>query len=343
MKNIITSTLIFCFVLFIYVHIHFHIKTSNDLEIYEIEQPSKEKLEEICDLRQPVIFHFENNSILNNCNNNNLLQIYDAFDIKIRNLKDTDFNQELYIPLTLKNSINVINEDNDSKYLIEKNNEFIEETGLIKCFKYNDIFLRPFMVSNSFYDYMLASNNATTPFRYNIDYRNYFYVTEGSVHIKLAPPKNSRYLYQVKDYENFEFRSPVNPWNVQPQYKPDFDKIKCLEVEVNKGNIIHIPAYWWYSIKFNKNTSVTSFRYRTYMNNIAILPHIVTSLLQGQNIKRNYTNKSNNTLPTESVKFEPTNVESVKLEPTNVESVKLEPTNVESVKLEPTNVDLSNV
>ena len=30
----------------------------NDLEVYEIEQPSKDKLEEICDLRQPVIFDY---------------------------------------------------------------------------------------------------------------------------------------------------------------------------------------------------------------------------------------------------------------------------------------------
>ena len=40
--NIIIKTLVFCIVLFIYLHIFFQLKTSNDLEIYEIEQPSKE-------------------------------------------------------------------------------------------------------------------------------------------------------------------------------------------------------------------------------------------------------------------------------------------------------------
>ena len=55
MKTLL-SVLIFCIVLFIYLHINFHLKVSNDLEVYEIEQPSKEKLEEICDIRQPVIF-----------------------------------------------------------------------------------------------------------------------------------------------------------------------------------------------------------------------------------------------------------------------------------------------
>jgi len=48
------AVLIFCVILFFYLHIYFHMKTSNDLEVYEIDQPSKDKLEEVCDLRQPV-------------------------------------------------------------------------------------------------------------------------------------------------------------------------------------------------------------------------------------------------------------------------------------------------
>ena len=59
---------IFCIVLFLYLHIQFHLKTSNDLEIYTIEEPSKEKLEEICDLRQPVIIDYKVDNIIENCN-----------------------------------------------------------------------------------------------------------------------------------------------------------------------------------------------------------------------------------------------------------------------------------
>ena len=47
MMKIIFGFIIFCLVLFIYLHIQFHLKTSNDLEMYEVEQASKEKLEEI--------------------------------------------------------------------------------------------------------------------------------------------------------------------------------------------------------------------------------------------------------------------------------------------------------
>ena len=55
MLKIIIGIFIFCLTLFFYLHIRFHCKTSDDLEIYEVEQVSKEKIEEICDLRQPVI------------------------------------------------------------------------------------------------------------------------------------------------------------------------------------------------------------------------------------------------------------------------------------------------
>jgi hypothetical protein len=78
----------------------------------------------------------------------------------------------------------------------------------------------------------------------------------------------------------------VNPWAPQPQFKADFDKMKCLDIVLKQGQTLFVPPYWWYSIEFQKNSSITSFRYRTYMNNIAVVPHICMYLLQNQNVKR---------------------------------------------------------
>jgi hypothetical protein len=107
----------------------------------------------------------------------------------------------------------------------------------------------------------------------------------------MAPPKSSRYLYPINDYENFEFRSQINPWNPQSKFKADFDKIKCLEIVLNPGRFLFIPAYWWYSFKFAEDTSVSCFRYRTYMNNIAISPNIFMYALQNQNVERKIAKK----------------------------------------------------
>lgn len=285
--RVILNLLIFCLVLFIYLHVYYHIKTSDDLEVYEIDQPSKDKLEEICDLRQPVIFDYPNERLLQSCKRNIIQDTYGAFDIKIRNVKkDIDDEEELYIPLTYTSALSAINEDSDGKYVLENNNDFLEETGMIKTFRYNDSFIRPYMVSTCLYDLTMASSNTKSPFRYDVNYRNYYLVTEGSIKIKLAPPKSAKYLYPQNDYENFEFRSPVNPWNVQQQYKPDFDKIKCLEVSLSEGQMIYIPAYWWYSIEYNEVSTVCTFKYRTYMNVVAIFPKLAMRLLQSQNVKR---------------------------------------------------------
>ena len=290
--EIIIGFFIFCLVLFIYLHVQFHLKTSEDLEMYEVEQPSKDKLEEICDLRQPVIFDFDCQKIVESSNKSYISNNYNAFEIKIRNVKETDPNSELYIPLPLHAANKLFNEDNNSTYFSENNNEFLEETGVIKSLKYNDEFLRPYMVSNCNYDIMLGSANTCTPFRYEINYRNYYLLTEGSAQIKLAPPHSIRYLYPNYDYENFEFRSPVDPWSPQPKYIADFDKMKCLEFTLIPGKTLYIPAYWWYTIKFNKNTSISCFNYRTYMNNIAVAPYIGMHALQIQNVKRNIVKKA---------------------------------------------------
>jgi hypothetical protein len=291
--EIIIGFFIFCLVLFIYLHIQFHLKTGEDLEMYEVDEPSKEKLEEICDIRQPVLFDFDNKKIIENTNKTYIAANYYAFETKVRNVKDeSDTNLELYMPLPLHATIKLFNEDKTSSYFSENNSEFLEETGVVKSMRYNDEFLRPYMVSNCNYDIMMGSKDVCTPFRYEINYRNFFLLTQGSAQIKMAPPHCIKYLYPNYDYENFEFRSPVNPWSPQPKYKADFEKMKCLEFTLTPGKTLFLPAYWWYSIKFiNSDTSISCFRYRTYMNNIAVLPYIGLHALQIQNVKRNTTKK----------------------------------------------------
>jgi len=297
MLKIIIGVFIFCVILFLYLHIQFHLKTSNDLEMYEIDQASKDKMEEICDLRQPVLFDCDEDSdkIIQTTNKTTLLNNYPVFEIKIREKEETDVSisstEELYVPLPLHTACKLFEEDKNAKYFSEGNTEFLMETGAIKNMTYNDEFLRPYLVSNCNYDIMFGSKNVETPFRYEMNYRNYFIVTQGSVHIKLAPPKSIKYLYPVNDYENFEFRSQINPWNPQTKFKADFDKVKCLEFVLTPGKFLFIPSYWWYTFKFSENTSVSCFRYRTYMNNIAISPNIALYALQNQNVEHKIAKK----------------------------------------------------
>ena len=285
------AVFIFCVVLFLYLHIQHHLKCSNDLEIYTINVPSKERLEEICNIKQPFIFNWVNRELLDRCNLSTLEDDYSVFDIQLRDMNNKDYSSEIYLPFLLKEAINIFRNDKEGRYISEKNIDFLTETSAVKNFKHSDSFLRPPLVSKCQYDFMFGSVNSTTPLRYEVNYRNYFYVTSGEIVLKLIPPNNTKYLYLQKDYDNFEFRSPINPWNVQSEYKIDFEKIRYLNVKLKKGDIIFIPAYWWYSIKFLKISSICTLKYRTFMNVLAISPDIVMSFLQGQNIKRKMVQK----------------------------------------------------
>ena len=163
MNNLLTIV-IFCIVLYIYIHIYFHIKKSNDLEVYEIVQPSKSKLEEICDLKQPIIFSYINQQLLDSCNIEYINNLYYAFDINIRG-KEQD---ELYSKLPLGKAIKLFKKDKKNTYITENNMEFLTDTGMLKIFNHNDEFMRPMLVINCLYDFMFGSGN--TPLRYNINY-----------------------------------------------------------------------------------------------------------------------------------------------------------------------------
>jgi len=216
MLNWIISIFIFCLVLFIYLHIHFHFKTSNDLEIYEIDNVSKEKFEELCDIRQPIIFPFENEKVINNTCYDYIHSQYNSFDIQIREsafrkLSDNNNNTkprstnidsdvDVYVPLSLSLANKLFVDDDTERYYSANNTDFLKETGVIKSFQYNDEYLRPYMLCNSQYDIMTGANNTVTPFKYELNYRNFFLVTQGSIEVKMTPPKSSKYLYPVKDY-----------------------------------------------------------------------------------------------------------------------------------------------
>ncbi len=314
LNEIVVSLFVFCAILFFYLHIQFHLKTSDDLEIYEIDNASKERVEEICDLRQPVLIDLEENGrkIINSTNKQILLDNYPVFEVKIRNTKDTE--TDMCVPLQLHMASKLFHEDSNSSYFSEGNMDFLQETGAIKNMSYNDEFLRPYLVSNCYYDVLFGSANVETPFRYDLNYRNYYMVTQGSITVKLSPPKSSKYLYPIQDYENFEFRTPVNPWDPQLKYKADFDKIKCLEIVLYPGKILQIPAYWWYSFKFSENSSVSCFKYRTYMNNVAISPKIFMYALQNQNVERKIARPIDLTMKKANVAVEAVEADAVEAE-----------------------------
>ena len=52
------DVIIFLIVLFVYIHVNYHLNTSNNLEIYTMDNLLKDKLEEICNIKQPLKFKY---------------------------------------------------------------------------------------------------------------------------------------------------------------------------------------------------------------------------------------------------------------------------------------------
>jgi hypothetical protein len=246
------------------------LKTCDDLELYEIEAPMKGKLEEICELRQPILFAYEFQFDITD---------YGAFDVIVNDNSPT----KVILPLEKANELFKKN----TTYFSNHNSDFLRDTSLQKKYEASDALLRPYMVSERKYDLIFGSPTTHTPLGYSNHYRNYYAVINGDVVIKLTPPKNTKYLYPIVNYETQEYSSEVNPWNPDPKHT-SVNKVKFLEVTVKQGQVIHVPPYWWYSIKLGSDARIAVFQYRTYMNFVSVLPDICRGVLQRNNVTIKY-------------------------------------------------------
>ena len=272
--EILINLLVLSITLFLYIHIYSQIKTSNYLEVYEIENISKDKFEELCDLKQPLLI---NNIGLMEFDIPYIQSNYGSFDLKICN-KDSC---HIFLPMKFSTAIELFDKDNSANYISENNKEFLEETSLIKQFSLNDLFLRPVGTSSIEYDLILGSLNSYTPLSYNLNCRNYYSVLTGSIEVTLCPPKDYKYLYVNKDYENFKFSSMVDIFNPQNEYINEFEKVKFLRIVLEPNRLLQIPAYWFFSIKIlESNTLVSNFKYTSYMNSLAMAPELFIKFLQ---------------------------------------------------------------
>jgi len=301
---IIINLLICCVVLFIYIHIYKHNKTSNYLELYEMENLSKEKLEDVINFKQPLLLN--NYYLAKNINMKQTDPNYSLFNVNIYNNNSTNLCK-----INLRDYYNIISNNNTTNYLSYNNEEFLQETVIDKILRNNDIFFRPPNVCNKNYDIIMGAKNNNTRLKYSIHNRNLLYVSSGLIEVTLCPPKYYKNLHVKKNYETMEFYSQIDIYNVESIYKNDFNKIKFLRLTLGLGQVLVIPPYWFYSIKFlEKHSLVFLNTYNTYINVISTLPYICMQILQLGNIKlnvikNNYYKGQNKDLEEKELKEEP--------------------------------------
>jgi hypothetical protein len=291
--NFYLSIFIFLIILFLYIHIIHQYKRSEDLEIYEMDYSSNAHLQEVCDVKQPLLFEFRNVApeFYETVTYDDLLDPQCAsYDIKVKEAVDY-FDNDVsvdYVVLPYSSGSNLMKTDPKAAYFSENNEDFVEESGLIKGLGSVDDYLKPGLVVQTKYDIMLGSRGVSLPLRYHTHYRHFLSVNSGKIRVKMTPFKSNKYLYPYRDFETYEFRSPINVWSPSQKYRHEMDKIKFVEFEVNPGFVLSIPPYWWYSIQYDSgmDTMVCGFTYNSLMNMVANVPYFVKYYIQQSNIKK---------------------------------------------------------
>ena len=286
---------LFILILFIYIHITHQYKTSEDMEIYEMDYVSNEHLQEVCNIKQPVLFFYKSihPEFFDELDHEHLDRL-DSYDVNVKDVRDyyADEPNVDFTVMPFRSAETLMTTDTKSSYFTENNHTTIDESGLLKTFQTNDDFFKPSFTVNTQYDLLVGSKNTCTPLRYHKNERVLLTVVTGKITIKMTPWKSTKYLYQNKDYDLYEFWSPVNMWKPQRKYLHEMEKLRFLEFDVNAGYTVSIPPYWWYSIKYDSNpeTLVTSCTYNSIMNCVANLPDTCLYFMQQQNIHKRVSN-----------------------------------------------------
>jgi hypothetical protein len=261
-------------------------KKSQDLEVFAIDYINNTNLQEVCDIRQPVIFDMRlvSNVLWQEVSPQHLAK-YAGQIVEMNNVHDylrqsASESSVDSVSMTFSMAKTLCDTDDQARYFSDKNSEFLESTGIAKRLHEIDDILKPTFTVYTYRDLLFGSSNTCTPLQYHTYYRRFLSVALGRIRIRMLPWKHSFMLNPIHDYEHYEFRSSADPQSLSTD---------ILEFDVLQGSVLFIPPYWWYSIQYISSadapeTLVYSVSYMTAMNIVSNAPNLGLYWLQQQNI-----------------------------------------------------------
>jgi len=250
---------VFLIVFVLYIHIQAQYKKSEDLEVYEMDYSSRDHLQTVCDMKQPVLFALAFPEDVIKVITTTELPVWDIREYSMKESVDPFW-------LSYPSFIGLAKSDPKGHFFTRKNRGSLDIEKEVL-----DDFLKPPLVGYSDYELYAGSSGASSPLHYHMDDRLFLYVKSGKISVKMTPWKSGKYLAPICDYENYEFFSQTNPWSNKGGSCPK--EIRWLDFEVIEGYVLYIPPWWWYSIQFSSvDTEVIGIRYVTIGNMIAHIP-----------------------------------------------------------------------
>lgn len=280
-ENIDTFKFVFIFIIIltIYLHINNELKKVDNVQIYEIDYLNNEQLQQTCDLKTPFIF-------ILNIKNSNIGDLKDS--VKVCDNQEKGHN--ISIDLSFSSAKTLIETDPKSRYYSELNYDFTKN-NMEEVFSNIDYYLKPKFSLLTDYDYMFGSKGTVTPLKYIIKNRNFIVVEQGEIQVKMIPFKHSFNFKCTNDYKNLQYISKKNIWDEKHDEFFDTTDLKILDFNLKQGDVLFIPSFWLYSIKYVKNnTFIYNIHYQTLTNCLINIPNYIKILFDKVDYQDNLTN-----------------------------------------------------
>jgi len=236
--------IVFTLTFFIYIHICHHLKKVNDIDIYDMGYINKKSLEEVTVLRQPVTFLLEEDILEKYFN---IQELVDRFPNMKIHIYDTINSGTVAIPVTIKDALKLFSQKKD--YISYNNVLFVDDSLSKSKLQVLDKYLSPPLSIYSEYDVWLGTEDKKLPIKSECYYREYLYVTSGTIECLLITPNEDK---------------------------------KQL-IMLRKSEVLFVPPYWSYEITFKKNAFICVFRYDTILSLLTRLPNLVIDYIKKTN------------------------------------------------------------
>ena len=258
--------LLFFLVLFVYTHVYFQLKTSSEIKVYELETPVTGRIDDVLNLKQPVVFtpvlpyYFPNNDTVSiaGLTQAEIKEIVKDNSVKITNNTVQTSTRTFS---SMDSAFKLFRADTEKKYYTDHNYDILSNK-VPKNYLEN---LKPPFCSHVRHDVLFGSADATSRLQYKINFRTFFLVTSGEIRMRLMPPNRLKSNGLSSNYYSFEFSSNRDIWNL-------VDDNIC-KVKLGTGQCIYIPPYWQYSIQFAKDAVVVETNYNSAMTEVATVNH----------------------------------------------------------------------
>lgn len=290
--SFVINLLVFLLVLIFYLQLTEQHKKNNDLEVYQLDYIERKEIRDYCRLKLPIVINYNNvhPEFVSQINRKGILETLSSLQIKNQSDFYKDIPDNSYVEMDTKNANILFETSTDEPYYTEKNGDSIQASSLRSVFESNNFLLKPEMNLVTEYDILFGKEGSQTPFRYHTQCRKFICCHEGSVSIKMSSWDSTELLNPIHNYEGYDFRSPINVWNPQANWTANVKQMETLDIVLEKGCMLYIPSFWWYSIQFNSESLVSSSQYSSAMNCVYNLPSWTLHYIQKINVETQVSN-----------------------------------------------------